>query len=492
MNGMSDGNNTTVVTPQDIAALSAYIFDLDGVLWRGSEPIEGAVEAVQRLRGAGKRILYCTNNSSKTPREYAERLRGMGLELEDEDVLTSSWAAAVYLSAQFTGPYSVFVIGEEGLDSALQKGGARIVPEHDVDGDTRVDCVVVGIDRSFNYERLNLAQQLILRGAQFVATNRDATYPVENGVVPGSGAIVAAVEAASGTTPVVIGKPRPAMLQLALDRFNLKAETTAMVGDRLDTDIAAARNAGLLALFVATGVTTPDQARKAKGQQRPHALFPNLAALCQVALHDTNAAPVAEATPAPEAAAPEAAAPEAAAPESTPQPEAVVSAEPEEAQARAEAPAETAPNAAPQSTPGGSFSFADAAEPAGTDETPSTASAVEAGQVAQALADAPVVATPEAATPVAHTPEAAAPEAAAPEAAAPETTEAADKDASWDLSELEGIEWGDEAEAAAKPTDELAKKTDDTQSTAPATGAAEENPADPFASWFEGVDEKKS
>ncbi len=449
--GMSDANNTTALTPADIAALSAYVFDLDGVIWRGSEPVEGAAEAVRRLREAGKRVLYCTNNSSKTQQSYAERLREMGLELEDEDVLTSSWATAVYLSAQFTGPYSAFVLGGEGIVSALQKGGARIVAEHDIDDDTRVDVVVVGMDKAFNYERLRLAQQLILRGAQFVATNRDATYPVENGVLPGSGAMVAAIESASGTTPVVIGKPRPAMLELAMERFGIKATDAAMVGDRLDTDIAAGRNAGMLALFVATGVTTPEQARKAKGDQRPHALFPNLSALCQIAL-DESLAPVKSETTAPETIEDE-----------TLEQDGAALTLPEEPAAIADE-----STAAPSSTPDGggedggfNFSMDDAPQ-----DAPSTASAEEAGEMAQELADAPIIAEPEP------------PAEVAPEAVASD-------EAAFDLSELEGIDWADTPEE----TNELA--TTATAAPENAEAAKSENVADPFSSWFEEADAKK-
>lgn len=270
----------------NLAAVSTFIFDLDGVLWRGETPIEGAVAAINELLAAGKRCLYCTNNSSRTQADYVERLLGMGIEsVSEDDIVTSSSATALYLSAQYTGPFLAYVIGEEGIRTALQKIGARIVPDSDINGDTNVDCVIVGIDREFSYEKMNTAQRLIRQGALFVATNRDSTYPVENGIVPGAGSVVAAVETASGSTPVTVGKPRPVMVQLVIQKYGLDDSEIAFVGDRLDTDIACARRAGVAALLVTTGVTTLQEARRAKGEQRPDAVFPDLTALAELALH---------------------------------------------------------------------------------------------------------------------------------------------------------------------------------------------------------------
>lgn len=269
----------------NLAAVSTFIFDLDGVLWRGDTPVEGAVAAVNELLAAGKRCLYCTNNSSRTQADFVEKLTKIGIEkVEEDEVITSSVATALYLSAQYTGPFLAYVVGAEGIRAALQKIGARIVPDSDINGDTNVDCVVVGADRKFTYEKMNTAQRLIRQGALFVATNRDATYPIESGIIPGAGAVVAAVETASGVTPVTIGKPRPVMVQLVLQKYGLETSEVAFVGDRLDTDIACARRAGVAALLVTTGVTTLQEARRAKGEQRPDAVFPNLLTLSELVL----------------------------------------------------------------------------------------------------------------------------------------------------------------------------------------------------------------
>jgi 4-nitrophenyl phosphatase len=275
-----------------LGAVTTLVFDLDGVVWRGTSAIEGAVEAIMQLKAAGKRCLYCTNNSSQTPKAFVDKLAGMGVEAVEDDIITSSTATALYLSAQYTGPFLAYVVGGEGIQVAIQKIGARIVYDRDIEDTTHVDCVVAGIDRSFTYEKLNTAQRLIRSGALFVATNRDATYPVEHGVIPGAGSIVSAIETASGTTPVTIGKPRPVMIQLIQQKYKLQPQEIAFIGDRLDTDVVCARRAGVTAILVLTGVTTLAQARRAKGELRPDAVFPDLPSLVGVVLDNSPASPL--------------------------------------------------------------------------------------------------------------------------------------------------------------------------------------------------------
>ena len=262
----------------NIATLQNFIFDLDGVIWRGHTPIEGAVESVRRLRAGGKRCFYCTNNSRLSQAQFAERLRAIGLELQDEDVISSAWATARFLATEMPRGFSVFVVGEEGLRATLQSIGARILDAEEAE--TQVaDCVVAGIDREFNYEKMRLAQRQILHGARFIATNRDATFPVEDGVIPGSGSIIAGIETASGTAPTTIGKPEPLMLQLCVEAFYLAPAQTVMIGDRLDTDIACAHRAGLPAILVLTGVNTRADAENAGAEEKPDAIFDDLPAL---------------------------------------------------------------------------------------------------------------------------------------------------------------------------------------------------------------------
>lgn len=266
----------------DLTPVSTLIFDLDGVVWRGEAPVAGAPRSLAKLRAAGLRCLYATNNSSRPPQFYASKLNAMGIEAAPASVVTSATATASYLERHLPHGFSVYVVGESGLRESLRGIGARVIGDAQIDAEavSRVDCVVAGIDREFSYEKLKRAQAFLGRGAQFIATNRDSTFPLENGVAPGSGSIVAAIATAAEREPLSMGKPEPGMLLGILESYGLQPEQAAMVGDRLDTDIACAHRAGIGALFVATGVTPMPLARAASGEQRPHLCFDDLPALC--------------------------------------------------------------------------------------------------------------------------------------------------------------------------------------------------------------------
>lgn len=262
----------------DLSAVKAFIFDLDGVVWRGQSPVPGARESVARLRAAGHLCLFATNNSTRLPEFFSEKLGAMGIEAAPEAVVTSSTATALYLSRHLPQGFSAYVVGEEGIADVLRGIGAQVVGEtEDVES---VDCVVVGIDRDFKYAKMQRAQQFLLRGAKFIATNRDATFPIEGGVVPGAGSVVAAVATAAGMEPLSMGKPEPGMLLAILEEHSLQPHEAAMIGDRLDTDIACAHRAGIGAIFVSTGVTPMETAQAATGELRPHLFFEDLPALC--------------------------------------------------------------------------------------------------------------------------------------------------------------------------------------------------------------------
>lgn len=261
----------------NFSALTTLVFDLDGVIWRGQTAITGAPQAVEKWRAAGRRALFATNNSSRSPLYFAEKLQKIGIDAAPTDVVTSSSIAALYLKKRFPHGFSAYIVGESGIAEAIESvGGRAFAPDENPE---TADCVVAGIDRQFSYARLHRAQQLILRGAHFVATNCDATFPLENGVAPGAGSIVAAIQTASGVSPVVAGKPEPLGLQLILQEHGLRPEQAAMVGDRLDTDIACAHRAGIVAIYVATGITTWEEAQNAEGELRPHACFGDVAEL---------------------------------------------------------------------------------------------------------------------------------------------------------------------------------------------------------------------
>jgi 4-nitrophenyl phosphatase len=226
-----------------------YIFDLDGTLYRGSRALPGAVETVAALRKEGSIVRFLTNNSSQTPEAQSEKLRAMGIEAKPSEILTSGVGAAHYLGEQRLT--RAFVVGEPGLIEVLAAAGI-----HSTKQDEPCDAVLVGICRAFTYDLLNGAMQQLLKGAAFVATNTDATYPMEAGrLIPGAGSIVAAVKTCAGRDPVVIGKPNPFLVQLVLDETGIGAFDTLVVGDRYETDIVSGQAAGCDTLLVLTGVT---------------------------------------------------------------------------------------------------------------------------------------------------------------------------------------------------------------------------------------------
>jgi phosphoglycolate/pyridoxal phosphate phosphatase family enzyme len=234
----------------------AILFDLDGVLYLGSRPIRGAAEAVAALREAGKRIVFVTNNSSRTPREVAAHLERVGVQADPDDVETSSHATADLLTRN--GVRSAFVMGEEGIRSALSQAGIEL---RDGEPD-RADAVVIGFDRGATYAAIRTATLLVSRGADLVATNADASFPAADGTAwPGAGALLAAVETASGRRAEVVGKPNAPVLEAALRRAG--GGRPLLVGDRLDTDIAGAGRLGWDSALVLTGIGTRDQIERA-------------------------------------------------------------------------------------------------------------------------------------------------------------------------------------------------------------------------------------
>jgi glycerol 3-phosphatase-2 len=225
------------------------LLDLDGTLYRGSEVIAGAPEAVQCLRDLKKSVGFITNNSSRTPDAIAGHLTSLGIVAAPEEVTTSALVTADLLAER--GAKDAFVVGESGLRTALAAAGITVARE-DTD---RVDAVVVGLDRSVDYARLCAASVLVERGATLVATNGDASFPAADGSVwPGAGAILAAIQTTTGALAEVVGKPHPPLLRGALARAG--GGRPLVVGDRLDTDIAGAARLGWDAALVLTGISS--------------------------------------------------------------------------------------------------------------------------------------------------------------------------------------------------------------------------------------------
>ncbi|MDQ7841063.1 MAG: HAD-IIA family hydrolase [bacterium] len=230
-------------------SLRGYLFDMDGVLYRGRRVLPGARALLAALDRKGIPFALVTNNSTRTPRQYTRFLATMGMRVPAKRIVTSSVGTAAYLRAALPPGSRVLVVGEPPFRHLVVRAGFTVAWED-------VSAVVVGLDRRLTYAKLARATAAIARGAAFIASNADPMLPTEHGALPGAGALVAAVAHATGRTPIVIGKPDPRLLHEAMARIGTRPEQTAMVGDQLGTDIAAGRAAGLFTILVLTGVTT--------------------------------------------------------------------------------------------------------------------------------------------------------------------------------------------------------------------------------------------
>lgn len=232
-----------------------FLIDLDGTMYKGTERIEEAMQFVHELKKRGLSYLFVTNNSARTPAQVAEKLRNFDIPTEDYQVFTTSQATANHMY-DIKPNATVYVIGEEGIRTALEEKGFTLVDEE------HADFVVVGIDRSINYEKLAKACLAIRNGATFISTNGDIAIPTERGLLPGGGSITALVATSTGVQPVFIGKPECIIMEQAQEVLGISKEETVMIGDNYDTDILAGMNAGLDTILVHTGVTTPELLKK--------------------------------------------------------------------------------------------------------------------------------------------------------------------------------------------------------------------------------------
>ncbi len=234
--------------------IRSWLMDMDGVLVREEQPIPGADRFLTRLREVGAPFLLLTNNSIYTPRDLAARLAASGLEVPEEAIWTSALATARFLRDQRPGG-SAFVIGEAGLTTALHDAGYTLT-------ERAPDYVVLGETRTYSFERITHAIRLIAAGARFIATNPDATGPTVDGPLPATGSVAALISRATGVEPYFVGKPNPLMMRSALNAIDAHSETTAMIGDRMDTDIISGLEAGMETILVLTGVTTREEAER--------------------------------------------------------------------------------------------------------------------------------------------------------------------------------------------------------------------------------------
>lgn len=232
-----------------------FVVDLDGVVYLLNTPISENVEFLRRARLKGFRLAFLTNNTFLTREGYMAKLRGMGVEAEIEEVFSSAFVTAGYLQRE-KPKARVYAVGEQGLKEELRRAGLRVLSRFSPKG---ADFVVVGLDRRFTFQKMKTALDFLVKGAQLVGTNPDPTYPTEDGVIPGAGAILAGLERASGCKARVIGKPSPDILLFVLDALGFQPEETAIIGDRIDTDVVLGKNCGVSTILVLTGVARREE-----------------------------------------------------------------------------------------------------------------------------------------------------------------------------------------------------------------------------------------
>jgi len=234
--------------------IHSWLMDMDGVLVREEHAVPGADRFLTALRERRTPHMLLTNNSIYTRRDLAARLRASGLEVAEESIWTSALATAKFLEDQRPGG-SAFVIGESGLTTALHSSGYTMT-------ERSPDYVVLGETRTYSFERITQAIRLVADGARFIATNPDPTGPTPQGPLPATGSVAALISRATGVDPYYVGKPNPLMMRSALNALDAHSETTAMVGDRMDTDVVSGLEAGLHTILVLTGVTTAAEAER--------------------------------------------------------------------------------------------------------------------------------------------------------------------------------------------------------------------------------------
>ncbi len=242
--------------------IRAFIIDMDGVLWHGEQALPGLIDFFQTLREKNIRFILATNNASLTPEQYVTKLSRMGVAIETSDILTSGTATALYLSKKVNPAKTrIFVVGEQGATQPLIDLGFTLTTDYEGNVDSHstsaaAHFVVCGKDEALSWQKLAIATLNIRAGAQFIGTNADTTLPTERGLTHGNGAILAALEVATGVAPIIIGKPEPIMYQQALALLNVDPAETVAIGDRLGTDILGAVRTGIRSIMVLSGVST--------------------------------------------------------------------------------------------------------------------------------------------------------------------------------------------------------------------------------------------
>ena len=237
--------------------IKALILDMDGVIWKGDAPIGDLPATFNRIRERGLKFVFATNNGTKTPEDYQVKLRELGVEVEPWQIVTSALGIAFMLAHKYPRGTKIFMIGEDGIRVALEEKGFEILSTEDA---PQAQVFVMGIDRTINFMKVAEATLLVRAGIPFYTTNTDKTFPTPRGEIPGSGSWLTVITSATGIEPMVAGKPFPFLMELSLERLGTTKEETLVVGDRLETDIAAGQSVGCPTALVLSGISTKAQA----------------------------------------------------------------------------------------------------------------------------------------------------------------------------------------------------------------------------------------
>jgi 4-nitrophenyl phosphatase len=237
--------------------IKALILDMDGVLWKGDAPIGDLPAIFKRIADLGLKVIFATNNGTRSPQQYVRRMAGYGVSIEAWQVVTSSLCAASLLNQKFPQGGPIFAIGENGLLEALREKNFEPLS---IDDAPDAQAVVMGIDRQISFDKMREATLLVRAGKPFYATNPDKTFPTPRGEIPGAGAWISVIVTATEVEPIYAGKPYPTIIELSLERLGVPKEQALVVGDRLETDIAAGQAAGCPSALVLSGVSTREQA----------------------------------------------------------------------------------------------------------------------------------------------------------------------------------------------------------------------------------------
>ncbi len=232
---------------EKIKSKSGFIIDMDGVIYHGNLLLPGVTEFLAWLEEAGKKYLFLTNSPERTPKELHEKLKRLGINVGEDHFYTSALATASFLANQKPNG-SAYIIGDAGLIHAMYSVGYTV-------NNVNPDYVVVGDTHGYNFEKIELAVNLVIRGAKLIGTNPDVSGPVENGITPSTKALIAPIEIASGRTAYYVGKPNPLMMRIALKRLGVKREDTIVIGDRMDTDVLCGLESEIDTLLVLSGIT---------------------------------------------------------------------------------------------------------------------------------------------------------------------------------------------------------------------------------------------